>query len=228
LHHNITIAFLLFTQNLSVPAVTAAVSAKAVDSPRSAAEVAVFLVAVELSRTGAFRVDLLLQDGLRAHNLGQALEARRLQPARRVRLESGDDAGLGDLVRARVLHVDGLQEQDVGFGVGDARGDGLHDLAVDGLLVVGDEVLVEQLLDLVGGEPGKVVLVLDYFIIVKGRVVRYLHPADILDDLNVIQGRLLQLQQLGGLHKMLQLQRAFGHVVALAPFLNACDVVVDL
>jgi hypothetical protein len=31
------------------------------------------------------------------------------------------------------------------------RGDSLHDLAVDGLLVVGNEVLVQELLDLVGG-----------------------------------------------------------------------------
>lgn len=125
-----------------------------IHTPGPRTKIAILLVPVQLPDAGALGVDLLLQDGLGGDDLGEALEAGRLQPRRRVGLEGGDDAGLGDLVGARVLHVDGLQQQDVGLGVGDAGGDGLHDLAVDGLLVVGDEVLVEELLDLVGGEPG--------------------------------------------------------------------------
>ena len=83
----------------------------------------------------------------------------------------------------------------------------------------------------------------------------YLHPADILDDLDVVQGGLLELQELGRLlynrqlpelyvaasvaplkaekggiayHQMLELESAFGHIVTLAPLLNTGDVVVDL
>ena len=101
----------------------------------------------------AISVKLLLHHGLRAHDLGQPLESGRLQPARRVRLQRGDDSWLGDFVRPAVLHVDGLEEEDVGFGVRDAGGDGFHDFAVDGLFVVRDQVLVEEFLDLVWGEP---------------------------------------------------------------------------
>lgn len=64
-------------------------------------------------------------------------------------LQSGDDAGLGDLVGAAVLHVHGGQEEDVAL-LGDTGSNGLHDLAIDGLLVVGHQVLVQELLDLVG------------------------------------------------------------------------------
>lgn len=106
----------------------------------------------------AVGVELLLHDGLGGDDLGQALQARRLQPRGRVGLQSGDDARLGDFVGPGVLHVDGLEEQDVGFGVRDARGDGFHYLAVDRLFVVRDEVLVEEFLDLVGGEPGMVLV----------------------------------------------------------------------
>lgn len=71
------------------------------------------------------------------------------------------------------------------------------------------------------------------------------HPADIVDDLNVGCGclflsinlifrvnlksaHLLQLQEFCSLHKMLQLQSSFRHVVRLAPFFNARDVVLNL
>jgi hypothetical protein len=74
-----------------------------------------------------------------------------------------------------------------------------------------------------------------------------------LDDFDIIESRFLQLQKLRGLlemllevlrsqpvrypitrrmretyHEMLQLQGAFGHIMALAPLLNSGDVVVDL
>lgn len=69
-------------------------------------------------------------------------------------LQSGDHTGLGNLVGAAVLHVHGGQEEHVAL-LGDPRSNGLHDLAIDGLFVVGNQVLVQELLDLVGGEPGK-------------------------------------------------------------------------
>ena len=80
-----------------------------------------------------------------------------MQPGGCVGFQSGDDAGFGDLVGAAVFHVYGGEEQDIAF-LGDAGGDGFHDFAVDGLLVVGDEVLVEEFLDLGGRKPVEVVL----------------------------------------------------------------------
>lgn len=111
------------------------------------------IAVVRILSQGATGVDLLLHDGLRADNLRKTLQSGSLQPAGCVRLQGGDDAGFGDLVRSGIFHVDGGEEEDVGFGIGDARGNGLHDFAVDGLLVVGDEVLVEELLNLVGRKP---------------------------------------------------------------------------
>lgn len=74
---------------------------------------------------------------------------------RRIGFERCDDTGLGNLIGSAVIHVHGSQEQHVAL-LGDAGGDGLHDLRVDGLFVIGHQVLVQQLLDLVGGEPTKV------------------------------------------------------------------------
>ena len=54
------------------------------------------------------------------------------------------------------------------------------------------------------------------------------HPADIEDNLDIGDRRLLELKQLGRLLQMLKLKRSFGHFVALAPFLNPGDVVIDL
>jgi hypothetical protein len=115
---------------------------------------------------------LLLSNRLRRYYLRQALEPWSLEDyvsqlanatfsrgwvightGRGVRLERRDDSRLGNLVRTTVVHINGLQQQHVAL-LGYARGHGLHDLAVDGLLVVGHEVLVQQLLDLVGREPG--------------------------------------------------------------------------
>lgn len=70
-----------------------------------------------------------------------------------VGLQSGDHSRLGNLVGAAVLHVHGGQEENVAL-LGYPRGNGLHDLAVDRLLVVGHQVLIQELLNLVGGEPG--------------------------------------------------------------------------
>ncbi len=72
--------------------------------------------------------------------------------------ESSDRSGLRNLVRAAVVHIDSLEEQYVAL-LSHPRGDSLHDLTVDRLLVVGDEVLVQELLNLVRGEPGSVMLV---------------------------------------------------------------------
>ena len=40
--------------------------------------------------------------------------------------------------------------------------------------------------------------------------------------------RLLELEKLGGLHQVLQLQSALGHVVRLAPLLDTSDIILDL
>jgi len=69
---------------------------------------------------------------------------------RAVRLEGTDMSRLGNLEWPTILQVDGLEQQHVVGLLGDSRRYRLHDLAVDGLLVVGDKVLVQQLLDLVG------------------------------------------------------------------------------
>ena len=65
-----------------------------------------------------------------------------------VSLERSDDSRLGDLVRTTVVHIDGLKEKHVTL-LSNTRGNCLHDLAVDRLLVISNQVLVEQLLDLV-------------------------------------------------------------------------------
>ena len=54
------------------------------------------------------------------------------------------------------------------------------------------------------------------------------HPAHVVDDVNVAHRGLLELQQLGGLEQVLQLQRAFRHVVRFAPLFETCDVILDL
>lgn len=56
----------------------------------------------------------------------------------------------------------------------------------------------------------------------------YLHPADVLDNLDIVQSCFFQLQKFGGLHQVFELQGAFRHVVTLAPFFDPCNVVVDL
>jgi len=40
---------------------------------------------------------------------------------------------------------------------------------------------------------------------------------DSLDDVDVGEGSLLELKELGSLHQMLELENSFGHVVGLAP-----------
>ena len=53
-------------------------------------------------------------------------------------------------------------------------------------------------------------------------------PADVEDDLDVVHGRLLELKELGRLHEMLELQRALGDLVRLAPLLETGRVVLGL
>ena len=67
---------------------------------------------------------------------------------RRVGLQSGDDTRLGNFVRTTVVHVDGGEKQDIAL-FRHSRRHGLHDLAIDRLFVVGHEILIEELLDLV-------------------------------------------------------------------------------
>ena len=78
LHPHITLAFLFLAQNFSVASVAAAVTTVAIHASRSTTEVTVLLVAVELAGSSTLGIDLLLQDSLRTHDLGEALQARRL------------------------------------------------------------------------------------------------------------------------------------------------------
>lgn len=71
-----------------------------------------------------------------------------------VGLQSCDDSRLGNFIRTAVLHINRCQQEHVTL-FSDARGNGLHDFAIDRLLVVCDEVLVQELLDLIRGEPGR-------------------------------------------------------------------------
>jgi len=54
------------------------------------------------------------------------------------------------------------------------------------------------------------------------------HPTDVENDLDIRNCCLLQLEKLRCLLKMFQLKRPFRHIVALAPFFDPRDVVVDL
>ena len=62
--------------------------------------------------------------------------------------ERRNDTGLGNLVWSTIIHVYGSKKEDVTF-LSDSRSNGFHYFAVDGLLVIRDKVLVQQLLDLV-------------------------------------------------------------------------------
>lgn len=62
--------------------------------------------------------------------------------------QSGDDTRLSDLIWATIIHIYSSQEENIAL-LCDARGNGFHDLAIDGLFVVSHEVLVQQLLNLV-------------------------------------------------------------------------------
>ena len=54
------------------------------------------------------------------------------------------------------------------------------------------------------------------------------YPANIVDDLNVGSGRFLELEQLGGLHQVLELEGALRHVMRLTPLLDTGYVVLNL
>ena len=73
---------------------------------------------------------------------------------RRIGLQRCDDTWLSNFIGSTVIHIHSSQEQHITL-LGDTGGNGLHDLRVDGLFVVGHQVLVQELLDLVGREPIK-------------------------------------------------------------------------
>lgn len=97
---------------------------------------------------------LLLCHRLRGHNLSKSFQPRCLEPGWGIGLQSSDNTRLGDLVRATVLHVYRSQEEHIAL-LCDARSDGLHDLAVDGLFVICHQVLVQKFLDLVWRQPAQ-------------------------------------------------------------------------
>lgn len=132
---------------------------------------------------GAVFEPLLLRESLRRDNLREALKSRSLEPwtqmlamgikeprpskrcwarpqgrtrliltRRRVGLQSRDDPGLRNLVQATVIQIHGREKQRVVLLRHLGR-NSLHDFAVDRLLVVRNQVLVEELLDLVRREP---------------------------------------------------------------------------
>lgn len=110
-------------------------------------------------------------------------------------LQGRDNPGLGDLIGTAVFHIHRSQQEDITLFC-DPRSNGLHDLAVNRLFVVRDEVLIEKLLNLVRGEPEQGISL--YRTRQNGN--RFdLHPADILNDLNIIQGSLLKLKKLSRL-----------------------------
>lgn len=67
---------------------------------------------------------------------------------RSISLKRRNDSGFSDLVRTTVVHVHGLEEQHVAL-LSYPRSHSLHDLSIDRLLVISNQVLVEELLDLV-------------------------------------------------------------------------------
>ncbi|KAI3483202.1 hypothetical protein L1887_53982 [Cichorium endivia] len=140
------------------------------------------------------------------HATRQSADGRHRDVRRAVGLDARHLARQRQLVRPRLVHL-GRQQQMVVAVVGHhARRHRLEDLGRDRILVVGHVVVRDELLDL----------------------RRRQHPADVVDNVNVAQRRLLELQQLGRLHEVLQLQRPLGHVVRLAPLLDSRDVVLDL
>lgn len=51
---------------------------------------------------------------------------------------------------------------------------------------------------------------------------------DALDDVDVGKDSLLELEEFGRLHEVLELKDALGHVVSLAPLLEPRNVVLNL
>jgi hypothetical protein len=54
-------------------------------------------------------------------------------------VQCSNNAGLRNLIRDRVLHVDGRKEQHITL-FGTTKGQGIHDLTADGLLVIRDDI----------------------------------------------------------------------------------------
>lgn len=79
-----------------------------------------------------------------------------------VGLQGRDGARLSDFVRPTIFHINRGQQEHIAL-FGDTRGNSLHDLAIDRLLVISHEVLVEKLLNLVRRKPGR-----DQCIVIEG------------------------------------------------------------
>ena len=67
-----------------------------------------------------------------------------------VGLQGRDDSWLGDLVGATVLHINRGQQKHIAL-LSDTRGNRLHDLPIDRLLVIRNKILVQEFLDLIRG-----------------------------------------------------------------------------
>lgn len=119
-------------------------------------------------------------------DIGQFIKLTR----RSIGFQRCDDTWLCNFIGSTIIHIHSSQEQYITL-FSDTGGNGLHDLRVDGLFVISHQVLVQQLLDLVGREPIK----LDTLVMIQG-LVKHLHPADVLNNLNIIQSCLLQLKKL--------------------------------
>jgi hypothetical protein len=122
--------------------------------------------------------------------LTRAMKIMRGRTGRSVGLQSGDETGLGNFIWSAVLHIHSSKEKYIALFC-DTRRNSLHDFAIDGLFVVCNQVLIQKLLNLVGREPGESQQKGFFY-----TATLNLHPADILNDLDIIQGCLLQLKKL--------------------------------
>ena len=78
-----------------------------------------------------------------------------------VSLECCYDTRLGDLIWSAIIHINCRQQENVTL-LSDARRYRFHNVPVDGLLVVCNKILIQQLLDLIGGQPMRVSFRLDF------------------------------------------------------------------
>jgi hypothetical protein len=63
--------------------------------------------------------------------------------------QGGNNTRFGNFIWSTIVHIHGGKEENVAL-LSDSGGNSFHDLPIDGLFVVSHEVLIEQLLDLVG------------------------------------------------------------------------------
>lgn len=160
---------------------------------------------------------------------GEASDVRHVEVRRHERLEVVDVSWHGRLERSRLVVLWRQEEVVVAVIGNDSRGHSSQDLGRYRRLVVGDVVLGDELLDLRGREhPADVAGKGEWKDAGQRALEGGYERRHALDDVDVGLRTLLELEQLGGLHEMLELENSLGHVVRLAPLLEPGDVVLDL